>query len=124
MAALYCVYENVIAQCLSSSGFPLYYFSPSDSLELDFIITYENKICPVEVKSGENKRSKSLSTVLSTEKYGIERAIRISRNNVGEKDGILSIPLYMVMFLETDSVDFSFTLPSNEELKRHIHKTP
>lgn len=116
-------YENIIAQSLTSSGFPLYYFSPSDSLEIDFIITFENKICPVEVKSGENKRSKSLSTVLSTEKYGIERAIRISRNNVGEKSGILSLPLYMIMFLEQDKVNFNFNFVSNEEMKKHIQRT-
>ena len=45
------------------------------------------------------------------------------RLNVEKKDGILSIPLHMVMFLEPDRVDFTLNLPSNEELKRHIQKT-
>lgn len=113
-------YENIMAQCLRSQGFPLFYFSPSDSLEIDFVIAYESRPCPIEVKSGENKKSKSLNTVLKTEKYGVSNAIRFSRNNIGEAGGILSLPLYMVMFLKPDDRSDAFPSISPEEIKRHI----
>ncbi len=112
-------YENIIAQCLKANGFPLFYFSPSSSLEIDFVIMYRNSPCIIEVKSGENKKSKSLNTVLSTEKYGVKQAIRFSRNNVGESDYILSLPLYMVMFLEVDSSNPD-SLPTADEIRKHI----
>ncbi len=75
---------------------------------------------PVEVKSGENKKSKSLITVLNTEKYNIKRAIRFSRNNVGFKDGIISLPLYMVMFLKNNEKKELLSLPNADELRKHI----
>ena len=64
---------------------------------------HKGKSCLLEVTSGDNNKSKSLETVLSNPKYAIDQAIRLSRRNVGEMDGILSIPLYMVMFLESEN---------------------
>lgn len=114
-------YENIIAQCLSSQGMPLFYFSPSSSssLEIDFVINYHHEPCLIEVKSGENKKSKSLDTVLRSGKYGVKRAIRFSRNNVGESGQIISLPLYMVMFVKNED-DSLPELPSGAELSRLI----
>ena len=114
------LYENIIAVCLRNQGFPLFYFSPSSSLEIDFVIIYGGEPFLVEVKSGENNKSKSLNTVLSTEKYGVNKAIRFSRNNIGESGNILSLPLYMAMFLNPDA-SFDNTLPDSEEILSHIH---
>ena len=94
------IYENMIAQMLVAAGFPLYYFKPSQKLEIDFVIRFENSVCPVEVKAGENNRSKSLNTILSSEKYGVTKAIRLSTRNVGCENGILSLPLYMTFLLK------------------------
>lgn len=113
-------YENIMAQCLRSQGFPLFYFSPSDSLEIDFVVASGSGPCPIEVKSGENKKSKSLKTILNTEKYGVSHAIRFSRNNIGEAGGILSLPLYMVMFLKPDESGDAFPSVSPEEIRQHI----
>lgn len=112
-------YENVMAQSLRSMGFPLFYFSPSDSLEIDFVIVYRDRPCIVEVKSGENKKSKSLNTLMASDRYGVDQAIRLSRNNIGEKSGILSIPLYMIMFLRYEK-DQPFELAGPDELRKHI----
>ena len=100
-------------------GFPLFYFSPSDSLEIDFVIVYRDRPCIVEVKSGENKKSKSLNTLMASDRYGVDQAIRLSRNNIGEKSGILSIPLYMIMFLRNEK-DQPFELAGPDELRKHI----
>ena len=72
-----------------------------------------------------HNKSKSLKTVLTTPKYGIDQAIRFSRRNVGEEGGILSLPLYMVMFIEKDaspSLSGNF-LASDNELLKHLKTT-
>ncbi len=51
------VFENMVAQTLRVIGDDLYYFtfpsnSPNRSYEIDFLISRDNKICPIEVKSG------------------------------------------------------------------------
>ena len=114
-------YENIIAICLSECEHKLFYFSPSDTLEIDFVIIYKGKPCIVEVNSGENTKSKSLNTVLSTPKYNVSSAIRLSRKNIGEEGNILSLPLYMAMFLKEET-DCSWTssIASPEELKNHL----
>lgn len=119
------IFENIVAGCLKRLGHELYYFSPSQSLEIDFVIMHKGKPCLVEVKSGDNNKSKSLKTVLTTPKYGIDQAIRLSRRNVGEEGGILSLPLYMVMFIEKDAsplLSGNF-LASDNELLKHLKTT-
>ena len=93
------IYENMIAQMLSASGHSLHFFKPSQKLEIDFVIRFSDAVCPIEVKSSINTRSKSLSTILSSEKYGIDKTIRLSPKNVGDEGGICSLPLYMAFLL-------------------------
>ena len=95
-------YENVIATSLLALNHNLFYFSPSDTLEIDFVIMYQGEPCLVEVKSGDNTKSKSLNTVLDNPRYKVKRAIRLSRKNIGEEGRILSLPLYMIMFLKNE----------------------
>ena len=116
-------YENVIATNLIALGHRLFYFSPSDTLEIDFIINYKGAPCLLEVKSGENTKSKSLNTVLNNPKYKVNQAIRLSRKNVGEEGKILSLPLYMIMFLK-DEIDNSWenNLPDPEQLLEALKK--
>ena len=95
-------YENVIATSLLALNHNLFYFSPSDTLEIDFVIMYQGEPCLVEVKSGDNTKSKSLNTVLDNPMYKVKRAIRLSRKNIGEEGRILSLPLYMIMFLKNE----------------------
>lgn len=103
------IYENIIAETLMKNGFPLFYFSPSSHLEIDFIISHSDALTLLEVKSGENTKSKSLKSTLGNPKYQIERAIRFSRRNVGKEEGIVSYPLYMAFMLESKA---SESLPS------------
>ena len=91
------IYENVVADILSKKGFSLYYFEYNSTLEVDFIIKHERILTALEVKSADNTKSKSLNSVMSN--WGVKRGIRLSTKNIGEKNGILSLPLYMIMFL-------------------------
>ena len=93
------IYENAIAQMLTAKGYRLYFFKPSQNMEIDFIIRFEGYVCPVEVKSSDNTRSKSLSSLLSSRKYSIKKAIRLSTKNIGEENGIISLPIYLAFLL-------------------------
>ncbi|MBQ9539194.1 MAG: DUF4143 domain-containing protein [Treponema sp.] len=98
------VYENAIAQMLSAKGDGLYYHtfrssSSNHNYEVDFIIFRKNKLCPIEVKSGDYHKHKSLD--LFTEKFSSriqDRYLAYTKNI--RKDGPTTcIPLYLVPFL-------------------------
>ena len=54
----------------------------------------EGKIIPVEVKSADNTRAKSLENYMK--KYKPEYVIKVSSKNFGFENNIKSIPLYAV----------------------------
>lgn len=92
------IYENIIADIFGKLGKKLYYFEYNSTLEVDFIIKYNNKITAVEVKSADNTKSKSLNSLI--ENWNLEQGIKLSSKNIGTgKEKILNIPLYMSMFL-------------------------
>ncbi len=62
------------------------------SMEIDLLLETDEGIIPVEIKSGRHKRSTSLKNYM--EKYSPEYAIRLSENNFGRANGIVSVPLY------------------------------
>ena len=84
--------ESYIAQVLLTNQYDLYYWESEGKAEIDFIIVKDNKIIPVEVKSEEHTRSRSLN--LYMQRYMPEYAIRISSKNIGIENNIRSIPLY------------------------------
>ena len=86
------VIENYVMQEFVSYGKPLCYFKPSGSMEMDLMIDREDGICPVEIKSGRNKRSTSLNNYI--EKYSPPEAFRLSEKNFGWSETITSLPLY------------------------------
>ena len=68
--------------------------------ELDFIIEEQNKITVIEVKSGEKyKKHASLDATVKDYTDKIHRSIVLSRYNVGRKDDVLYLPLYMTIFI-------------------------
>ena len=93
------IYENAVAQMLTAKGYRLHFFKPSQNMEIDFVIRFEDSVCPIEVKSSEHTRSRSLTSLLSNEKYKAKKAIRLSTKNIGEENGILSLPVYMAFLL-------------------------
>jgi uncharacterized protein len=91
--------ENFILQHLIANfeGTPRYWTSGSQA-EVDFLIQVKNDIIPIEVKSDENIRSKSLSVY--NELYQPPIRIRYSLKNLKKDDGLLNIPLFMVDYTE------------------------
>lgn len=91
------IYENIISDIFNKSGKKLYYFEKNSTLEVDFIIKYNNMVTAVEVKSGDNTKSKILNSVMNN--YGVPYGIKLSSKNLGIKDNLLILPIYMSMFL-------------------------
>ena len=88
--------ENYIMTQLRSMCIDSYFWRSKADAEVDFLISYNSNIVPVEVKSSDNTKAKSLK--LFCEKYKNGIAIKTSLKNVGKssfnKTEIWSIPLY------------------------------
>lgn len=70
----------------------------SDNLEIDFVTYLDNRIVPIEVKSGKNIKAVSIKNILEKEK--LDYGIIFSTNNLNcSNPKIKFLPLYMVMFL-------------------------
>lgn len=69
------------------------YWTSGNTAEVDFVIQYHNQIIPIEVKSDENVKSRSLSEF--HRKYQPKLRIRYSLKNLSYQDGLLNIPHFM-----------------------------
>ena len=86
--------ENyVLQQLVGKTDVEPFYFMDNHCREIDFLIQSQDGIIPIEVKSGENVQSVSLSNYIKKRKPAM--AIRFSEKNSGNSGDILSIPLYM-----------------------------
>lgn len=93
------IQENITAECLSKGGVPLRYFS-TVSMEVDFIASFNGNIAAMEVKSGNNKRSQSLKSVM--DKYGVRRRIKFEIGNISvDGNGIEHYPLFASAFVDS-----------------------
>lgn len=72
----------------------LYYWSSTNTAEIDFVIQQKNEIIPIEVKAEENLKSKSLKVFV--EKYQNKNAIRTSLNKFRKDEWLTNIPLYAI----------------------------
>ncbi|MBR2781386.1 MAG: ATP-binding protein [Eubacteriaceae bacterium] len=99
------IMENIVAQMLRQSGHKLYFYSRSDSvnrenhMEIDFLITENKKISPIEVKSADYRSHSSLDKFRKKFSSKLGTSYILYPKDVMEKDGIWHLPLYMAMFL-------------------------
>mgnify|MGYP004695900959 CR=1 FL=1 len=100
------VYETIVAQELKAHGFNLYYYDNKKNGEVDYLIddTMNMSSIPLEVKSGKDYMIHSaLDKFIANKDYAIRRAYILSNEaKVFEKDGVIYIPIYFVMFFEHD----------------------
>ncbi len=73
-------------------GYNTYYWESARGAEIDFVIQRHGKLIPIEVKSADNTKAKSLKVYMET--YKPEYAIKLSAKNFGFEDGKKTIPLY------------------------------
>ena len=94
--------ENYINIQLSMNGLRTYFWrNENGTNEVDFIVSLDGKLIPVEAKSGENVRSDSLKEYIR--KYSPRYAIRVSARNFGFENGIKSVPLYAAFCIKDDT---------------------
>ena len=89
--------ENFVAEELTTMNIPLIYWKSKGDAEIDFLLTTDDGIIPVEVKASDRVQSKSLKIYI--DKYNPKYGIRISTKNFGFENNIKSIPLYAVFCL-------------------------
>lgn len=89
--------ENYVLNMLNAiyGNVPNYF--TFDRNEIDFLMQYQNKIIPIEVKS--SKSTKNISLTRYNEKYQPEIAIRLSQNNLAKDGNILNVPLFMIEYM-------------------------
>ncbi len=93
------IFENLIADIFTKMGRRLYYYRKDSGLEIDFVIRYHGECVLVEVKASTGN-TKSTKTILQhPDKYHVHRAIKLGDYNIGEKGGVLTLPLYMAFLL-------------------------
>lgn len=67
--------------------------------EIDFLTSVGNKICPIEVKSGNYRVHKSLDVFCDKFRSRICEQYVVHTKDYKRKNGISYIPVYMVPFL-------------------------
>ena len=103
------LYENMIAQMLTSNGHRLFFYTHyneekrRNDIEIDFIISNNSKtkykMYPIEVKSGTNYSVESLLKFREKFKSRIGECYIIHPRNLTVKEDILCIPPYMTICL-------------------------
>ncbi len=84
--------ENYVHVQLSINGYASYYWESGRSAEIDFIIQHGGRLIPIEVKSADNTKAKSLKLYMET--YKPAYAIKLSAKNFSFENGIKTVPLY------------------------------
>lgn len=100
------LYENLISQMLVAKGKKLYFYTRynedvhRNDIEIDFLLSNESKtnfkINPIEVKSGKNYTTTSLTAFNEVYIKRIDRQWIIHPKNLSISEGIIKIPPYMV----------------------------
>lgn len=98
------VYENVVAQMLIAKGNNLFYYTMGSETshrlyEIDFLISVGDKICPIEVKSGNYRSHKSLDVFCDKFSSRIRDKYVVHTKDCKWANGINYLPVYMIPFL-------------------------
>ena len=98
------LYENAVAQMIASMDRELYYHTwkkenSSHFYEIDFLITLQEKIIPIEIKSSAGNNERSI--LAFAEKYSMcaGKQYLFSQNDVSRKENLELKPIYMLPFL-------------------------
>lgn len=98
------LYENAVAQMLTASGRELYYHTwekegSTHYYEIDFLISQGAKVSALEVKSAGTGKHESLEEFKKRYSKHIKDCYIISQKDVGKKDDLRYLPVYMTSFL-------------------------
>lgn len=99
------IYENAVAQELNAHGFSrLYYYAKKSEGEVDFLIEYQGKVLPIEIKSGTHlKEHASLSKMLANPSYHLEEGFVFGDTNFFQDGNISYFPIYLIDFVHSET---------------------
>ena len=90
--------QYVAQQLISMFNKQIYYYTSKNSIyEIDFMMSKDNHIMLVEVKSGYNLSSKSVNYFKT--KYAPKYVYELSLNNYNENNETINVPLYALNLL-------------------------
>jgi predicted AAA+ superfamily ATPase len=97
--------ENYAAEELigSMGSENIFYWTSKSEAEVDFIISKEGEIFPIEIKSGVSGKAKSLKVY--SEKYHPTKIFRASPRNFKEDGVLINVPLYALSSIATKPLD-------------------
>lgn len=84
--------ENYVAAQLRANDYEPYYWASEGKAEVDFVIQRQGSLIPIEVKAGDNVRSRSLTTYV--QRFDPDYAFRLSTRNYGIEGRKRMVPLY------------------------------
>ena len=90
--------ENYVLNMLTTKFDKVPNYFAFDRHEIDYIIQYQNKIIPIEVKA--NKSINNVSLTRYNEKYKNDLSIRFSMRNLSKDGNIINIPLSMIEYVD------------------------
>jgi len=87
--------ENYVMQSLVRQyGDSIFYWTSGNTAEVEFILQMNDDIVPVEVKSDNNIKAKSLAQY--RQKYAPSLSLRLSTRNLRRDNDLQNLPLYLV----------------------------
>lgn len=89
--------ENYVQVQLTANGYRTYYWESDRGAEIDFVIQRAGELIPIEVKSADNTKAKSLGVYMKT--HHPAYAVKLSAKNFGTAGDKLIIPLYAAFCL-------------------------
>lgn len=93
------MYEALAADMLYKNGHKNIYFykHEKNSSEIEFVIQKDEDIVPIEIKAGREKAN-SLKSILENNS-AIKVGYKMSSNNIGSNNKLITMPLYLLMFM-------------------------
>ncbi len=93
------VYENLVAQMLRAAGNKLFYYTfpkdPKHNYEVDFLLSRGNKICPIEVKSGNYRTHHSIDAFCEKFSARVGQSYILHTKDLYRDGYTLCVPVYM-----------------------------
>jgi uncharacterized protein len=87
------IFENYIALCLKTNGYPLYFWESNSQAKIDFLITKNEQLIPIEVRVNDNTRSKNIS-VFKAKHEIVTESIKFSTKNFEYSKNVKYVPIY------------------------------
>lgn len=97
------VYENMVAQMLVAAGNRLFYYTFPDgnkhNYEVDFLLSYKTKICPIEVKSEGYSTHRSLDEFCTKFSSRVGNRYLVYTKDLRKDGETILVPVYMAGLL-------------------------